>query len=282
MSVNIAKLNGFGRSEAVVFATCQQKGGVGKTFVSLGVADRFEQMGYRVLMLDLDPQANLTEALQPDARPELTINDVLVGDRSRGGEVIPGSMRDAISEAGPQWGSMRYVPAELALAAREQDQLLGREFRIREALDGAKGDYDVVLIDCPPSLGQLTISSLVAADYALLVTEPRAASVQGLAEMTGTLASVRKHFNPSLRTAGIIVNRHRESSSDRREQLGYLREDYGERILEPILHEREVVPQAYSAARPLSSFKSKSKDITGPLGELTDQIIATVRKDAKS
>lgn len=111
-------LNDFGRDDAVVLAVCQQKGGEGEAFLTLALVDDFTQRGYRVLALDLDPQANLTEALQPDKHPELTINDVLYGDRALGGEVVSGSLVDAISDTGPQWRSLRYVPAELALAAR--------------------------------------------------------------------------------------------------------------------------------------------------------------------
>lgn len=266
--------------ETVVIAVCNQKGGIGKTTVTLGLLDALERMGLRVLAIDDDPQSNLTEALQPESKAELTLNDVMAGDPANGGEVAQGSIAEVATAAAEQWGSVQYVPAELRLAAREQDQTLAREYRLREALVGAKDQWDVVIIDCPPSLGQLTISALVAADYALLVTEPRAGSLQGLAEITSTLATVRKHFNPSLKLAGVLVNKHLESRSDRVERLAELREDYGTRIIDPIILEREVAAKAYSDHQPLSSYKSKSKDITDWFDAIAKSIITTARKDA--
>ncbi len=165
------------------------------------------------------------------------------------------------------------MAAELALAGREQDQDLGREYRLRTALDGALGHWDVVLIDCPPSLGQLTINALVAADTALLVTEPRAASVEGLAQMTRTLATVRQHFHADLRLAGVAVNRWRPDRRDRVAWVAQLREDCAEHLVEPFVPEREIVATATSAAAPLSAYGAKGRDVIDALTAIADRVL---------
>lgn len=249
---------------AHVLAVCNQKGGVGKTSVTVGLADVLARQGKRVLIVDADPQANATSNLAIEDTPPFTLNDVLTVDPATR-QVHPGVLAEAVVRAGEGWSGVDIVAAELALAAREQDQDLGREYRLRVAMDGALGSWDVVLIDCPPSLGQLTVNALTAADAALLVTEPRAASVEGLAQMIRTLSTVRQHFNAGLRLAGVAVNRHRADRRDRVEWVEQLRVDYADHLLEPFVPEREVIAIAASASAPLSMYGSRSRDVVDAL-----------------
>src|SRR5438105_15523591 len=142
-----------------------QKGGTGKTTAVRTLTDIFRRIDLRVLAVDLDPQANLSDYLDvdPDAAP--TIGDVLAGRAAAA---------DAVHDG--------IIPANLGLA--ESELLLGgkmgRELTLKKALRDVKGDYDVVLIDCPPSLGLLTVNALVAADYALLSAEAQYFALQGV------------------------------------------------------------------------------------------------------
>lgn len=250
-----------------VLAVANQKGGVGKTSITLGLADVYAQRGQRVLVVDIDPQANATAGVGVSHTP-FTLNDVL---RGQDGEVIPGVIADAAAEAGEGWAGVHVVASELALANREQDQMVGREFRLRTAMgEGTKG-WDVVLIDCPPSLGQLTINALVAADAALLITEPRASSVDGLAQIVRTLATVKQHFNPGLRIAGVVVNRHREGMRDRAEWDATIRSTYPDQYIDPPVPEREVVAVATSAAAPLSAYGTKAREVIFALEAVADR-----------
>lgn len=263
---------------AQIIAVCNQKGGVGKTTVTAGLAEVLShRLGKRVLLIDVDPQFNATSTLGVN-EAEFTLNDVMAG--GEGGEIIPGIMADAAVHAGSdwqadagkgqEWPTMHLVSSERALAGREQDQMMGREHRLRIALDGATEGYDVILLDCPPSLGQLTINALVAADAALLVTEPRAASVEGLAEIVKTLGSVRQLFNPGLALAGIIVNKVNKRKVDQAYWIGRLESDYGPQLLPPYLPEREAFAKANSAAVPLRNY--------GPAGrELLDSLEVIAR-----
>lgn len=139
-------------------------------------------------------------------------------------------------------------------------------------MHGALDPWDV-LIDCPPSLGQLTVSALTAADVVLLVTEPRASSVDGLAQMTRTLATVRQHFNPALGLAGVIVNQHRGDRRDAAKWVEHLRSDYEGYLLEPFLPSREVVAVAASDALPLSAYGARARDVVDALDALATQLV---------
>jgi chromosome partitioning protein len=251
-----------------VLAVANQKGGVGKTSITLGLADVYARRGQRVLVIDSDPQANATAGVGLTETPSFTLNDVL---RGQDGEVVQGVITEAAVPAGEGWDGVDVVASELALANREQDQMVGREFRLRTALtDGTKG-WDVVLIDCPPSLGQLTINALVSADAALLVTEPRASSVDGLAQIVRTLATVHQHFNPGLRIAGVVVNRHREGLRDRAEWDATIRATYPDQYVDPPVPEREIVAVATSAAAPLSAYGAKAKEVIAALEVVADR-----------
>lgn len=265
-----------------IIAVCNQKGGVGKTAVTVGLAEVMSQrLGQRVLLIDADPQANATSILGVE-EPERTLNDVLAGDKETK-EVPPGVLAAAISPSGPSWQpesdkgapwtAIDVVASERNLAAREQDQMLGREHRLRTACEGAVDSYDVVLIDCPPSLGQLTVNALVAADRALLVTEARASSVEGLAEIIKTLGSVRRLFNPALSLAGVVINRLRKDRKDQAEWLTTLEEDYETYLLSPYLPERERFAAANSAAMPLGSYKSDSRELLNNLETLAASLL---------
>ncbi len=257
---------------AYVLALCNQKGGVGKTTLTVNLADTLAQQGKRVLLIDADPQANATSNVGIDDVPPFTLNDVLTVDPVTRA-VPPGVIAEAVVPAGEGWHGVDLVAAELSLAAREQDQDLGREYRLRTAMEGVLGSWDVVLIDCPPSLGQLTVNALTAADAALLVTEPRAASVDGLGQMTRTLQTVRQHFNAELRLAGVVVNRYRADRRDRVEWVEQLRAGYADHLLEPFIPEREIVATAASAAAPLSAYGAKGKDVAEALAAIAARII---------
>ncbi len=257
---------------ATVLALCNQKGGVGKTTLTVNLADCLARQGRRVLLVDADPQGNATSHVGIEDSPPFTLNDVLLVEPATR-QVAPGVLAEAVVTAGEGWAGLQVVAAELALASREQDQDLGREYRLRTAMDGTLAAWDVVLIDCPPSLGQLTVNALTAADAALLVTEPRAASVEGLAQMTRTLATVHAHFNGDLRLAGVVVNRYRPDRRDRVEWADQLQTDYAEHLIEPFVPEREVVATAASAAAPLSAYGAKARDVTDALAAIAARVL---------
>ena len=227
----------------IVIAVANQKGGVGKTATTVNLADALARNGHRVLVIDADPQANATSILDVELDDESrTLHDVLTAVAA--GQAGAGALAAAIHPAGPAWTSIDVIPAQRELASREADTAPGREFHLRTAMDGAIEEYNVVLIDCPPSLGALTLSALTAATSVLIVTEPRASSVDGVAELTTTISTVQRYYNPHLTTAGILINRWRSDRLDRAVWRDELRAIYGAIMIDHPLPEREVVAVA--------------------------------------
>ena len=151
--------------------------------------------------------------------------------------------RILVIDADPQ-SNATSIPSQRELASREADTAPGREFHLRTAMDSAIEEYDIVIVDCPPSLGALTLSALTAATGVLIVTEPRASSVDGVAELTVTIDTVRRYYNPGLSVAGILINRWRSDRLDRAVWRQELHNTYGSVIIDHPLPEREVVAVA--------------------------------------
>ena len=222
-------------------AVANQKGGVGKTAITVNLAARLATEASRaVLVIDSDAQANATDILDAVPEPgELNLNDILTA--VAGGQAGPGCAAQAIRHAGPAWPGVDVLPAERSLASRETDIAPGREFRLRTALEGVATAYNVVLIDCPPALGTLTLAALTAADQVLIVTEPRASSVAGVAELAATINTVRTYYNAQLEVAGIVLNKWRRDRHDRIAWRDELQATYGDLVIDHFLPEREVV-----------------------------------------
>ncbi len=246
-------------------AVVNQKGGVGKTATVLGLASAMAQRPeMRVLVVDLDPQANATAGLGADASGFDT-NDVLSAD-------VSGVAADAIVDT--EWGSaVQCIPATLALAERDADSTIGSEFRLRKALAGVE-DYDVALIDCPPSVGRLVTNGLVAADYALVVTQAAAPSLMGVANVMRTVEVVAEHYNAGLTVAGIIVNllptRQRESDA----RLDELLAAFESLVWQPYVPSRAVIAEAQGAGAPVHEFASRGRDVATVYEALADRLLA--------
>lgn len=234
-----------------IIAVANQKGGVGKTATTVNLADALAHNGHRVLVIDADPQANATSILDVELDPteSRTLLDVLAAVAT--GQAGAGALAAAIHPAGQAWNGIDVIPAQRELASREADNSPGREFHLRTAMDGAIDDYDAVIIDCPPSLGALTLSALTAATSVLIVTEPRASSVDGVAELTTTISTVQHYYNPDLTTAGILINRWRNDRLDRAVWREELHNTYGSVMIDHPLPEREIVAIAATNCVPV-------------------------------
>lgn len=229
-----------------MLAAISLKGGVGKTSICLGLAADAWSAGRRTLVIDLDPQANATAAMDP--RPfEFTTNDVLADGRE-------GIAADAMVASG--WGEgIDLIAGERALEHRAHAEGPDSALRLRTTLTGALEDYDTVLIDCPPSLGELTRNALAATPAALIVTEPSYFALQGAEQALEAVDIARDATNLGLRTAGIVVNRVRRST-EHTYRLDELRQAYRSLVLEPPIPDRAAMATAQGAAVPLTSLKT--------------------------
>lgn len=233
-------------------AVLSLKGGVGKTSVVLGIAGAALQRGIRTLVVDLDPQGNSTASLEA-GETSATLADVLDDPRDS-------VLREAIAPSAWGAGLDVLVGAEEAEVHNRPDPDVTRLARLDQALsalddkaDPDGGPYRLVLLDCPPSLGQLTRSALVAADRALLVTEPTIYAVTGVQRAFEAVQNERMH-NPDLQPLGVVVNRARIRSHEHSYRIRELREIFGPLVLPTVLPERSAVQHAQGACLPIQRW----------------------------
>jgi chromosome partitioning protein len=216
-------------------AVLSQKGGTGKTTTVRTLTDIFRRAGLSVLAVDLDPQGNLSDYLDvdPDASP--TIGDVLAG-RAKAAEAVHNGIIPA---------NLGLAEAELALGGK-----MGRELTLKKALRPIAPDYDVVMIDCPPALGLLTVNALVASDYALLSAEAQYFAMQGVEQALEVIDLARDSLNPDLEWLGVMLNIADMRTRHSREAFESLREHYGNKLIETTI--RSSIAYAESAERATS------------------------------
>jgi chromosome partitioning protein len=217
---------------AETIAVLSQKGGTGKTTTVRTLADAFRRSGLRTLAVDLDPQGNLSDYfdIPPDAEP--TIADVLAG-RAQTAEAIHEDLIPA---------NLTLAEAELMLGGK-----MGRELTLRRALAKAPDEYELILIDCPPSLGLLTVNALVAADHALVTAEAQYFALQGVEQAMEVVELARDGLNADLALLGVLLNLADMRTVHSREALSSLRERFGDRVFDTVV--RSSIAYAESAER---------------------------------
>ncbi len=220
---------------AVTITVLSQKGGTGKTTAVRTLADVFGRAGLRVLCVDLDPQGNLSDYLDVPADADPTIADVLAGRRKASEALYDG-----------------VLPANLGLAEVELvlSGKMGRELTLKRALKEVKRSHDVVLVDCPPALGLLTVNGLAAADYALISTEAQYFSLQGVEQALEVIELAKENLQPELEWLGVVLNIADLRTIHSREALAQLRERFGEKVFESAI--RQSIRYAESAERAVS------------------------------
>jgi chromosome partitioning protein len=259
----------------LVLSVLSLKGGVGKTTLVLGLAGAAVERGLRTLVVDLDPQANATMALGVGPG-DATVADVLADPRKA---VVAQAVRhsswaaDAGSNAvldvlaGGEATVRHELPEPSATTLRRLDTGLSR-------LDGG---YDLVLVDSPPSLGRLTRSGLLAADRALVVTEPSLFAVNAADRALRAVHQERAH-NPALQPLGVILNRYHERSPEHRFRFDELRTLFGPLILAPPIPDRSAIQQAQGMAIPVQRWRTPGgRDVAGVM----DSYLTRVMRDGR-
>lgn len=233
-----------------------QKGGTGKTTTVRTLADALRSVGVPTLAVDLDPQGNLSDYFDvpPDAEP--TISDVLSGRAS---------LQQAIHAD--------IVPASLDLAETELmlGGKIGREMTLRRALEGTPDSYEVVLVDCPPSLGLLTVNALVAADFALLTAEAQYFALQGIEQAMEVIEVAKGTLNPDLRLLGVLLNLADMRTVHSREALSSLKERFGELVFHTVI--RASIAYAESAERAISILRHRP-DLGGDYVSVAEEALS--------
>ena len=226
-----------------VYAIANQKGGVGKTTTAVNLAACVAEAGYETLLVDIDPQCNATLGIGVGKDLATTVYDVLVGSATLE-EIIVASAIDhlSVAPAGP----------DLAGANVELPREPGSELRLRSALEGVRGRYAFVLLDCPPSLGPLTINALVAADRVIVPVQAEYFALEGLAGLLDTLSLVQRELNPRLTVAGMLLTMHDGRTRLAQDVEREVREHFPELVFDTVIPRNVRVGEAPSFGKPVT------------------------------
>jgi chromosome partitioning protein len=246
---------------AATIAILSQKGGTGKTTSVRTLTDVLRRLDLRVLAVDLDPQGNLSDYFDVDPEASPTIGDVLAG-RAKARQAIHGDVIPA---------NLSLAESELALAGK-----MGRELTLKRALKDVKKDYDVIFLDCPPTLGLLTVNALVAADWALLSSEAQYFAMQGVEQALEVVELARDSLNPDLEWLGVVFNIADMRTIHSRDAFQALREEFGEKVFDTSI--RQSIAYAESAERGISILDHRP-DLGEDYISLADELLARLGLD---
>jgi chromosome partitioning protein len=225
-----------------VYAIANQKGGVGKTTTAVNLAACVAEAGYESLLVDIDPQSNATLGLGVGKDAATTVYDVLLGEALLP-DVVVATAIDHL------W----LIPAspDLAGATVELPRMPGSETRLREALAGVRDRFAFTLLDCPPSLGPLTVNALVAADRVIVPVQAEYFALEGLAGLLDTLSLVQRELNPRLTVAGMLLTMHDGRTRLAQEVEREVREHFPELVFDTVIPRNVRVGEAPSFGKPV-------------------------------
>jgi chromosome partitioning protein len=225
-----------------VYAIANQKGGVGKTTTAVNVAACIAEAGYPTLLIDIDPQANATVGLGHPKHAEPSIYDVLHGAAAASDAIRPTSV-----------AGLDLLPShpDLAGATVELPRVAGSEGRLREALADIRDRYAFTILDCPPSLGPLTINALVAADRVIVPVQTEYFALEGLAGLLDTLSLVQRELNPRLTVGGMLLTMHDGRTRLGRDVEREVREHFPELVFDTVIPRNIRIGEAPSFGRPV-------------------------------
>ena len=232
-----------------IYAIANQKGGVGKTTTAVNLAACVAEAGYETLLVDIDPQSNATLGLGIDKHIKPTVYDALVGDLDLADTVVDSGIEHlGVIPAGPG----------LAGATIELPRLVGSEHRLRDALTSLRDRYAFVFLDCPPSLGPLTVNALVAADRVIVPVQAEYFALEGLAGLLDTLSLVQRELNPRLAVAGMLLTMYDGRTRLAQDVEREVREHFPALVFETVIPRNVRIGESPSFGKPVIHYDPHS------------------------
>ncbi len=249
-----------------VIAIANQKGGVGKTTTTVNLSACLAVKGKRVLTIDIDPQGNTTSGLGIDKLAvKESIYDVIINDVPLSETVLSTKIK-----------TLGLAPSTIHLAGAEVElvSVISREMRLKSAIAIIKNDYDFILIDCPPSLGLLTVNALTAADTILVPIQCEYYALEGLSQLMNTVRIVQKHLNPALKVEGVVLTMFDARTNLSIQVVEEVKKYFGNQVYRTIIPRNVRLSEAPSFGLPIILYDEKSRGAESYM-DLADEVIMT-------
>ena len=233
-----------------VISVANQKGGVGKTTTTVNLSTLLAKKGKKVLLIDTDPQGNATSGLGITKELELSVYDILVGDTTFDETVQDTAIKN-----------LKICPSNISLAGAEVElvSMMSREQRLKVKLDEVKDQYDYVLIDCPPSLGLVTLNAFTASDSVLIPVQCEYFALEGLGQLLNTVNLVKKHLNKSLEIEGALLTMYDARTNLSNQVVKEVKKYFEDKVYKTVIPRNVRLSEAPSYGMPISLYDARSK-----------------------
>lgn len=233
-----------------IISIANQKGGVGKTTTSVNISTILAKRGKKVLLIDTDPQGNATSGIGVEKKTDKSIYDVIIGETT---------IKEAIKET--QVKNLQICPSNINLAGAEVElvSMMSREYRLKEKLEEEKENYDYIIIDCPPSLGLITLNAFTASDSVLIPVQCEYYALEGLEQLMNTINLVKKHLNKELELEGAVLTMYDSRTNLANQVVKEVKNYFEDKVYKTVIPRNVRLSEAPSYGMPISVYDPKSK-----------------------
>ena len=233
-----------------VISIANQKGGVGKTTTSVNISTILAKKGKKVLLIDTDPQGNATSGIGEEKKTDKSIYDVIIGETT-----IEEASKDT------QVKNLKICPSNINLAGAEVElvSMMSREFRLKEKIDEDRDKYDYIIIDCPPSLGLITLNAFTASDSVLIPVQCEYYALEGLEQLMNTINLVKKHLNKALELEGAVLTMYDARTNLGNQVVKEVKNYFEDKVYKTVIPRNVRLSEAPSYGMPISVYDPKSK-----------------------